>query len=145
MKNYVFGIIGGIIGGIVASIPWVLLSVYGNYILSILAALIAMGVVFGYRKLKGPMNRSTPIIVIVLSLVIVVVTTLVIIPLASLGKEGYEASFYHLQILYESKEYMNALMMDLVISIVFTFLGIGGVISKLKQELQLEDKTVIGS
>ena len=72
-------------------------------------------------------------------------TTLVIIPLASLGKEGYEASFYHLQILYESKEYMNALMMDLVISIVFTFLGIGGVISKLKQELQLEDKTVIGS
>lgn len=145
MKNYVFGIIGGIIGGIVASIPWVLLSVYGNYILSILAALIAMGVVFGYRKLKGPMNRSTPIIVIVLSLVIVVVTTLVIIPLASLGKEGYEVSFYNLQILYESKEYMNALMIDLVISIVFTFLGIGGVISKLKQELQLEDKTVIGS
>ena len=52
MKNYVFGIIGGIIGGIIASIPWVLLSVYGNYILSILAALIAMGVVFGYRKIK---------------------------------------------------------------------------------------------
>lgn len=42
MKNYVLGILGGLLGGIVAAIPWVLMYVYGGYILSILAALIAL-------------------------------------------------------------------------------------------------------
>lgn len=141
MKNYVFGILGGLVAGFIAAVPWVLMYVYGNFILSILAAVIASGFLFGYRKCKGPINKSTPWVIGIASVVIVIITTLVIIPLLTLGKEGFDASFDNLQILYQSSEYVSAITKDLIISIIFTFLGIGGVLGKIKDEIatQKED------
>ncbi len=137
--KYVKGIIGGIIGGFVASIPWILMYVYGNMILSILAFIIAFGVNYGYRLLKGEVNKHLPLIISITSIAIVVVVTLVIIPLLLLQKEGFAANMKNLQILYNSSEYVGAITKDLVISVLFTFLGISGIVRQIKQEVATEE------
>ena len=43
-NNYVKGILGGFLGGLIATIPWILMYVYGNLILEILTIVIAIGV-----------------------------------------------------------------------------------------------------
>lgn len=133
--DYIKGIIGGIIGGIVAAIPWILMYIYGNMLVSILAAIIAFGVNYGYRLLKGKVDTKLPLIITIISLVIVIVVTTVIVPLLLLGKEGYNASIANLQILYQNSEYVSAVARDLVISIVFTILGISGIVRKIKAEV----------
>lgn len=139
--KYVRGILGGLLGGIIGALPWILVYVFGNYLLSLLAAVIAFGIAFGYKLFKGPMNKAYPITVGILSIVIVIVTTLLVIPLAELAKEGYDASLFNLQILYQTKDFTNAIMRDLIVSIIFTILGISGVITKARHELLMnEDK-----
>ena len=133
-KNYILGIIGGLLGGIVASIPWILVYVYGNYILSLLATLIAFGVFYGYKLFKGPKTDKLPILIIIFSLLIVMVVTTVFIPLVTLYNSGYEASLSNLQILYASGTYRAAIIQDLIVSIVFTVLGIGVVVQRSKAE-----------
>ncbi len=133
--DYIKGIIGGIIGGMIAAIPWILMYIYGNMLLSLLAALIAFGVNYGYRLLKGKVDTKLPIIITVTSLMIVVVVTTVVIPLLLLHKEEYIVSFDNLRILYENSDYRSAVLRDLVISIIFTFLGISGIVSKIKTEV----------
>lgn len=135
MGKYVKGIIGGLLGGMIAAIPWVLMYVYGGFILSILATLIAFGVNYGYHKLKGPIDRKLPIIVTVSSIVIVILVTLVVIPLLLLYKDGFYASFENLQILYQSNDFFVSMMKDLVVSVIFTILGISGVIQSIKKEI----------
>jgi len=133
--DYVKGIVGGIIGGIIASIPWILMYIYGNMLVSILAAIIAFGVNYGYRLLKGKVDTKLPMIITIISVVIVIAVTTVIIPLLQLSNEGYPANFDTLQLLYKSSEYTSAVVRDLVISIIFTFLGISGIVSKIKTEV----------
>lgn len=137
-NNFILGIVGGVIGGIVATIPWVIMYVYGNMILSLLAILIAMGVLKGYQLFKGKEDKKLPIIVIVISVLCVTVATLVVIPLMLLAKEGINASFDNLKILYNNSEFFGALMKDYVISVIFTFLGISGVVSSIKKKLKGE-------
>lgn len=133
--DYVKGIIGGIIGGIIAAIPWILMYIYGNMLVSILAAIIAFGVNYGYRLLKGKVDTKLPLIITIISLVIVIVITTVVIPLLLLSKEGYDSSIANLQILYQNSEYTSAVVRDLIISIVFTILGISGIVRKIKTEV----------
>jgi acetyl-CoA carboxylase carboxyl transferase subunit beta len=61
--SYLTGIIGAIIGGIIATIPWILVYVYGNMMLSILAAIIAGGEFLGYKICKGKIDKKLPIII----------------------------------------------------------------------------------
>ncbi len=133
--DYAKGIIGGIIGGIIATIPWVLVYIYGNMLLSILAAVIAFGVNYGYRLLKGKVDTKLPMIITITSLAIVVLTTTIIIPLLLLGKEGYGVTLENLQILYGDSTYKAAVLQDLVISVIFTFLGISGIVRQIKTEV----------
>ncbi len=135
--DYVKGIIGGILGGLVASIPWILIYIYGNMILSVLAFIIAFGVNYGYRLLKGKVDKHLPLIITITSIAIVVVVTTVIIPLLLLQKEGYYANFYNLQLLYSDSTYVTAVLKDLVISVIFTFLGISGIVRQIKDEVEM--------
>ena len=41
--SYLTGILGAIVGGAIATIPWVLVYIYGEMMFSILAVLIAAG------------------------------------------------------------------------------------------------------
>lgn len=135
MKNYVLGIIGALVGGFLFAIPWVLLYVYGEFMLSLLAALIAFGALKGYQLCKGEVNKTTPMVITIISLVVVVVTTLLVIPAWLIAKEGLPVNEFTFRLLYNSDGFKSALMRDLVISVIFTFLGISGVIHKLKQEV----------
>ncbi len=134
-KSIVLGIIGAIIGAMIATIPWVLMYVYGEMILSLLAILIAMGALMGYQLFKGKITKQLPIIISIISLIMVVVATLVVIPLLLLGKENLPMTWNNVEILYQSTEFKNALFKDLAISVAFTILGISGVIANIKKQL----------
>lgn len=134
-KNYITGIIGALIGGLVASIPWILMYVYGEMILSLLAIIIAMGALKGYQLLKGKIDGKLPIIIIVVSVVCVTISTLLIIPFLLMAKEGIAVSLENLEILYEYDEFASAIIKDYVISLLFTFLGISGVVKSIKKQI----------
>lgn len=136
-NHSITGIIGAILGGCICAIPWVLMYVYGNMILSPLATLIAFGAVKGYYLCQGKTIKQLPMIIIILSISIVSVATLVIIPLLLLMQEGYTVNFQNLKVLYTSSEFSSAIIKDYVISLIFTVLGISGVIHKIKKELSL--------
>ena len=132
-ENYFSGILGGLLGGIIASVPWILMYLFGNMMFSALAIIIAMGALQGYKLCKGKMDSKLPMIITILSLISITIATLLIIPLALLAKNGYEASFGNLEWLYQNNEFTGALMKDYFISVVFTLLGISGVTSQLKK------------
>jgi len=135
MKNYVLGIIGALIGGLVATIPWVLIYIYGNMMLSALAIIIAWAALKGYRLFKGKEDKRLPLIITIVSIISVAVATLVIIPLVLLNNEGFQPSFYNLRLLYQSGDFVWSIMKDFIIAIVFTILGISGTVKKIKQQV----------
>lgn len=132
-ESYGMGILGGLIGGILASIPWILVYLYGNMMFSLLAVLIAMGALTGYRFMKGKQDEKLALFITIISLISVTIATLIIIPLGLLAKNDYKVSFENLAWLYQNGEFVGALMRDYFISVVFTFLGISGVTSELKK------------
>ncbi len=134
-RGYITGILGGLIGGFIASVPWILMYVYGNMILSLLAIIIAIGVLKGYQICKGKIDNKLPVIIIVISLLCVTVSTLLIIPLLLLGKEGLEVSLQNLQTLYAYDQFMAAIMKDFAVSVIFTVLGISGVVANVKKQI----------
>lgn len=135
-NNYILGIIGGIIGGFIAAIPWIIAYVYMDMLLSLLALLIALGVLKGYQLLKGKMTKKVPIFIIVISLLVVIVTTLVIIPALLINQEGVPVTIDSFKLLYGYKPFADAIMRDLLISIIFTVLGISGTVANLRRSIQ---------
>lgn len=135
-KSYAKGILGAILGGLVASLPWILAYVYGDMIIAALAIIIAIGALKGYQILNGKVDKKLPIIIAIVSLLCVTVSTLVIIPLLLLLKEGVGASLTNLELLYSDSEFFAALMGDYIISVLFTILGMSGVIKTIKTEIE---------
>lgn len=135
-KNYVLGIIGALIGGLIASLPWVICYVYLNMLWSLLALPIALGALKGYQLLNGKEDKKLPIIISIISVVVITVVTLVIIPLLLLAQEGIGANIANLQLLYEYSDFKTTIIGDYIFSLLFTILGISGVIKRLKQNVQ---------
>lgn len=135
MKNYILGVVGSIIGALIATLPWILMYIYGEMMLSLLAILIAFGAFYGYKLFKGKIDKKLPIIVSVVSIIAISIATLLIIPFALLMEANLEASFENLKILYENSEFFSAIMRDYVISVIFTIIGISGVVISLKKQL----------
>ena len=139
-KGYGMGILGAIIGGVIAAIPWLLIYVYGNTITSVLAILIAIGALKGYQIAKGKEDKKLAIIIAVVSIVIVTVSNLVVAPLMMLADNGFDVSFHNLQVLYDNAEFMGALMHDFIISIIFTIVGISGVVANINKQVKAGEK-----
>lgn len=137
-KNYI-ALLGAVLGGLVASIPWILMYLFGNMILSPLATLIAVGAIFGYKLFKGEYFKQLPIFISVISIIIVTLDNLVVIPLIELKQGGYIVSFSNLAILYTIDSFKTAIIKDYVISLIFTILGISGVIKNLKNQVTTEE------
>ena len=135
MKKYVLGILGGLICGLVAALPWILVYIFGEMILSLLAIPIAIGVNWGYRKFGGTVDKKLPIIIIVISLLIVLLVCFVILPLGMLAYYSYDVSLSNLTLLYGNSEFVGAIMKDSLFSIVFAILGISGIVSKVRNEV----------
>ncbi len=139
-KSYLLGILGGILGVFVACIPWILMYVYGEMILSALAVVIALGVLKGYQLFKGKVDKKLPVIIIVISCICVTVSTLVLIPCLLLSSENISINTANLNKLYNYDPFMTAMIKDYVISLLFTFLGIAGVVKNIKKQIE-EGKT----
>lgn len=139
-NNYVLATFGAFIGACIATIPWILVYIYGNMMFSALAIIIAFVALKGYQLFKGKQTKYLPIIITVVSLLSVSIATLLVIPLALLSKQGYDASFYNLNLLYHSSEFCSAIFRDFAISILFTVLGISGIVKSLKQQVISKDE-----
>ena len=138
--SYITGIIGAVIGGIIATIPWILVYVYGQMMFSILAALIAFGEYYGYKMARGKVNKKLPVILMVMALVIVSITTLVVIPGLLIHNEGIAVTTENIQRLYQNSEFSTAIVKDFVISFIFTILGASIVTSNVKRKLSNNEK-----
>jgi len=148
--NTVKGIIGGIIGGLIASIPWILLAVFANVMVAYLAFLIGLGVNFGYRLFGGKVNKGLPFIIGIISVVIVIFVTAALIPLIEVAREGYGFDFYYLEILYRNSKFVQSVLFNTAIGVVFTFFGIAGLLKTTSDEakattitLDFDDDTII--
>ena len=131
-NNNLLGILGAILGAFVGAIPWILVYVYGNLMFSILAFIIALVSFKGYTLLKGKVTKNTPVIIGVISVLTVIISTLIIIPGLILAKKGFDVNIKSIISLYNSSTFVFAIIRDLVIAIIFTILGISGVINQIK-------------
>lgn len=133
--NYITGIIGATIGGLIAAIPWILIYIYGNMLLSLLAAIIAVGEFYGYKICKGKINNKLPIIIMILAIIIVTVVTFLILPTMMLIKQNVPVSIETITNLYSYSEFTSAMTTDYIVSIIFTILGAGIITSNIKKQL----------
>jgi len=144
--KYFRGIIGAIIGAFIASLPWLLMYVYGGWIIALLALPIAIAAEFGYRKMKGEPTKHLALIIAIITVVVVLVQNFLIIPLFLLNKEGLPANLDMLKFLYQNSEFTSAMIKDGAISIFFAILGISGIYKKMKDSNDItitENETVI--
>ena len=135
-NGHLLGIIGAIIGAIVGAIPWVLVYVYGNMMLSFLAIIIAAGGFYGYKLFKGKMDKSLPIILMIISIIVVSVATLLVIPLILIHNEGMQVSVDALKYIYSYGDFQSAIIRDFIVSIIFTVLGSSVITSNVKRQIQ---------
>lgn len=135
-SGYFIGVLGALIGGSIASLPWILLYVYGDMIFSLLALPIALCAWKGYQLLKGKQDGKLPYIVAAISILVITVATLVVIPMLLGAKNDLGFSFDTLELLYQSSEFKTAIFKDYAISILFTMLGIGGILGQIKESVE---------
>lgn len=134
-KNYILGIIGGLIGGIIATIPWILVYVYGNMIFSLLAIIIALGVLKGYQLFKGRVDDKLPMIIVIISFICITISTFIIIPVLLMSKENIIINMDNFKSLYDYSPFISAVIRDYAISLIFTFLGISGVVKNVRKQI----------
>lgn len=130
-KRYLLACLGGFIGGLIASLPWLTLYTMGGLIVAVLAFLIAPGVNYGYRKLKGRVNRKLPTTIIVISVIVLAVIDLLILP-------AYFSKTLNLNIIFNlvfTKAYWQIMLRELIISTVFAVAGIFKVVKDIKYEI----------
>lgn len=135
-KHYLLGTLGALIGALVASIPWILMYVYGNMILSALAIIVAIGALKGYQIFKGTIDKKLPAIISVISLLVIIVVTLAIIPMLLIIKDGYAPTIANFELLYSNKDFSSAIVHDLIFSVAFTILGISGVVANINKQVK---------
>lgn len=134
-NSRIIAIIYSLIGALIGTIPWVLVYVYGNLIVAILAIIIAMLALKGYKMAKGKIDKYTPLIIVIVSLLAVTIATFIFIPVLLLLKEGSKVSIDILIDLYKNGQYVKAILGDYAISLLFALLGISGVIANIRNEV----------
>ena len=138
-KSYFIGTIGALIGAILFSLPWILIYVYGSILLSVLAAIVGIGSFKFYKLFGGKVTKKTWLIIAISSIIAISLATFVIIPFWLLAKEGHGFSTFYFNYLYTNGEFVSAIIGDYIISLVFTILGISGVVTKVKKEGFIEE------
>ncbi len=135
-NGYLLGILGALGGALLGTIPWILMYVYANMIYSILAILVAIAALKGYQLLKGKVDKKLPIIIVIVSFIAITIATLIIIPNLLIIKEYGKFSIDLFKVLYDNKEFTQAILQDYVTSLLFTGLGISGVISSINRDIK---------
>lgn len=142
-EGYLKGIIGAILGGLIATIPWVLLYLYGNMMSSVLAIIIAAGEFYGYKIFKGKIDKNLPKIIMIIAIALVTIFTFLVIPIIILKKGNFEVSFETIKGLYSISAFSSAIFKNYIMSLICTFLGVSIVTSNLRKQLLINpEKTV---
>lgn len=131
-NNYLLGTIGALIGAFVGTIPWFLFYTLVNLMIVWAAILIAIASYYGYKITKAKIDKKLPVIITICSMVSIIVTTLVVIPIIALSKSDMSISFDNFKLVYEYSGFMH----DFIISILFTGLGISGVVANLYKQIK---------
>ena len=139
-SNRSLAILCSFIGGLIGTIPWILIYVYGNMIVAILAIFIAMAAWKGYNLAKGKTDKYVPTIIVIVSIASVTIATFIIIPALLLLKEGGHVSISAIKDLYEYSSFTSGILRDYLISLLFTGLGISGVITNMKNQIRTGKK-----
>ena len=129
-RNYTKGIIGALIGGLIATIPWILLYTCSGMMCSYFAFIIGIGVLKGYQY-KGLTDKKLPKIVMTVSLVIITIVTFIIIPAILIFQVRGTLSINDLITFYSFNAFISNTIKKYAIAILFTFLGVGGVMSQV--------------
>lgn len=137
-NNYFIGIIGAILGGLVASIPWILMYVYGNMMLSALSIIIGAGVFYGYKLFGGKVTKSLPVIIVIISVLVTVFTMLILIPIFLLHSEGIHININTIKYLYEDINFLKGISSDVVIATIFSIFGAIVIAINVKKKFQSE-------
>lgn len=135
-NRYGLGMLGALLGAFVGSIPWILMYVFGNMMYSILAILIVLCSFYGYKIMKAKIDKKLPLILSICSFIAITVTMFILIPISLMMKEEISISVDNLKLIYETEEFMTALISDYVISLVFCLVVIGGIIYNLNKQLK---------
>ena len=143
-KKKILGGVLGIILGFVFSIPWILCYIHLEMIVSYLALIIGFGILLGYKMVNKKVYRTNKFVIylFVTAILIIVVDTLIVIPVISLLRENLNISIELLMYLYSNKEVFSGVIGDLVISVLFTIIGVFPIINKLGTEGMGEQKKV---
>lgn len=134
-NNYILGIIGAILGGLIASIPLILMYVYGNMMLSALAIIIGAGVFYGYKFCGGKITKGLPIIIVVISVLIVAFTTLVSIPVFFIHSEGVNINISTIKYLYEDLNFLEGISTDAITAVIFTIFGSSAIAANIRKKI----------
>ncbi len=135
-NKFILGIIGAIIGAFVGTIPWLLIYIFGNYIVALLSIFIAVGSYQGYKITRATMDKKLPVIVALTSIIAITITNLFIAPLIMLAKEDIGANIENLELIYQDSEFKAAMMHDYIISLLFTIFGISGIVANLNKQIK---------
>ncbi len=134
--SFATGLLGAVLGGLIATIPWILMYVYGNMMLSALSIVIAAGEFYGYKLFNGKITKKLPITIMILAVLIVALTTLVIIPTFLIMNEGVNVSIASIKTLYQNEQFTQAIIKDSIVAVIFTLVGASVITANIKRQLQ---------
>ena len=105
-------------------------------IVSYLALIIGFGILWGYKLVNKKAYKSNKLIayLFITSILVIIVDTLIVIPVALLLKEDLNISIDLIKYVYSNDEFFAGIIGDLIISILFTIIGVLPVINKLQIE-----------
>lgn len=134
--NLALSILGAFVGGMIATLPWILAYVYVNMMYAIFTIVVAMGALKGYELMKGKLDKKLPYIIALISFICITLATLVIIPNLLIIKETGKTSLDLFKLLYSFDEFKSAIIHDYIFTIIFTIIGVGGVFSNVKRQIE---------
>lgn len=135
-NKYLIGFVGALIGAIIGALPWVLVYVFLNVIYAVLAIFIVGGSFYGYKITKAKMSKRVPIILSVCSFISITLAMLVVIPIFYIQKSSLPINFESFQYIYSIQEVSNTVLTDYVISLIFGFIVIGGIVVSLNKQIR---------
>ena len=105
-------------------------------IVSYLALIIGFGILWGYKLINKKAYKSNKLIayLFITSILVIIIDTLIVIPVALLLKEDLNVSIDLIKYVYSNDEFFAGIIGDLIISILFTIIGVLPVINKLQIE-----------
>lgn len=144
VKNHYFrGFIGSLIGALIGSVLWIVLGLIG-WVASFAGYAIAFGSFYGYKKMKGKMNKKGVIINIVTIIIAFILANYLGLYFAVVKDFNWNFAefpflFYVLMtpVIFTTKEILMSLLKDLLIGVLFLGLGISSTIRNSFNEAKI--------